>query len=54
MNNHWLKKKTSISCQIHTQRIVNKARYNDPAKPMKQTNFIVKNLGETFSKNNPV
>ena len=25
--------------------IVNKTRYNDPRKPMKQTSFIVKNLG---------
>ena len=24
--------------------IVNKTRYNDPGKPMKQTNFTVKNL----------
>ena len=26
--------------------IVNKTRYDDPRKPMKQTSFIVKNLGE--------
>ena len=25
--------------------IVNKKRYDDPGKPMKQTSFIVKNLG---------
>ena len=25
--------------------IVNKTRYDDPEKPMKQTSFIVKNLG---------
>ena len=25
--------------------IVNKTRYNDPGKPMKQTSFTVKNLG---------
>ena len=24
---------------------INKTRYDDPRKPMKQTNFIVKNLG---------
>ena len=32
--------------------IVNKTRYNDPRKPMKQTSFIVKNLVETFPKIN--
>ena len=26
-------------------RMVNKTRYDDPGKPMKQTSFIVKNLG---------
>ena len=26
-------------------RIVNKTRYDDPGKPMKQTSFTVKNLG---------
>ena len=26
--------------------IVNKTRYDDLGKPMKQTSFIVKNLGE--------
>ena len=26
-------------------RIVNKTRYDDPGKTMKQTSFIVKNLG---------
>ena len=26
-------------------KIVNKTRYDDPGKPMKQTSFIVKNLG---------
>ena len=26
-------------------RIVNKTKYDDPRKPMKQTNFTVKNLG---------
>ena len=28
---------------------VNKTRYDDPKKPMKQTSFIVKNLGENLS-----
>ena len=27
---------------------VNKTRYDDPGKPMKQTSFIVKNLGENL------
>ena len=26
-------------------RKINKTKYDDPGKPMKQTNFIVKNLG---------
>ena len=30
--------------------IVNKTRYDDSGKPMKQTNFIVKKLGENLSK----
>ena len=30
---------------------INKTRYDDPEKPMKQTSFTVKNLGETFPKN---
>ena len=35
--------------------IVNNTRYNDPTrKPIKQTNFTVKNLGETFPKSNPL
>ena len=29
---------------------VNKTIYNDPRKPMKQTSFIVKNLGGNFPK----
>ena len=33
---------------------VNKKIYNDLGKPMKQTSFTVKNLGETFPKNNPL
>ena len=32
-------------------RIVNKTRYDDPVKPMKQTSFTVKNLGGNFPKN---
>ena len=30
--------------------IVNKTRYDDPGKAMKQTNFIVKKLGGNLSK----
>ena len=30
---------------------VNKTRYDNLGKPMKQTNFIVKNLGGNLSKN---
>ena len=30
--------------------IVNKTRYDDPGKSMKQTSFIVKNLGGNLSK----
>ena len=32
--------------------IVNKTRYDDPGKPIKQTSFTVKNLVGTFSKSN--
>ena len=32
--------------------IVNKTRYDDSRKPMKQTSVAVKNLGETFPKSN--
>ena len=39
-------KKTSISCQNHAQGKLNKIRYDDPGKPMKQTSFTIKkNLG---------
>ena len=31
---------------------VNKTRYDDLGKLMKQTSFTVKNLGEAFSKSN--
>ena len=30
---------------ISRGRKINETRYDDPGKPMKQTNFIVKNLG---------
>ena len=40
-----LKKKTSISCQNHVAKKINKTRYDDPGRPMKQTSFTVKNLG---------
>ena len=33
---------------------VNKTRYDDLGKPVKQTSFTVKNLGETFLKSNPL
>ena len=32
-------------------RKINKTRYDDPGKPMKQTSFIVKNLKENLPKN---
>ena len=31
-------------------RIVNKTRYDDPGKPMQQTNFTIKNLGGSLPK----
>ena len=31
-------------------RKVNKTRYDDPGKPMKQTSFTVKNLGRNLTK----
>ena len=31
-------------------RIVNKTRYDNPKKPMKQTSFTVKNLGRNLPK----
>ena len=30
------------------QKKINKTRYDNPGKPMKQTNFIVKHLGENL------
>ena len=36
----------SISCSEK----INKTRYDDPGKPMKQTSFTVKNLGGNLSK----
>ena len=32
---------------MHSEKL-NKTRYDDPGKPMKQTNFIVKNLRENL------
>ena len=32
---------------MHNEK-VNKTRYDDPGKPMKQTSFTVKNLGENL------
>ena len=32
------------------RRIVNKTRYDNPKKPMKQTSFTVKNLGRNLPK----
>ena len=32
---------------MHSGKL-NKARYDDPEKPMKQTSFIVKNMGGKF------
>ena len=34
--------------------IVNKIRYDDPGKPMKQTNFTMKNLGGNLHKNKSI
>ena len=45
MNKPCKNKLTPISCQYHTTEKINKTRYDDPGKPMKQTNFTVKNLG---------
>ena len=33
---------------------INKTRYDNPRKPMKQTSFIIKNLEENLPKNNPL
>ena len=33
---------------------INKTRYDDPGKLMKQTSFTAKNWGETFPKSNPL
>ena len=32
--------------------IINKIKYDDPGKPMKQTSFTIKTWGETFPKSN--
>ena len=37
---------------MHSE-IVNKIRYDDPRKPMNQTNFTLKNLGGNLPKNQP-
>jgi len=52
MNKTCKTKQTSISCQNHVVEKINKTRYDDPGKLMKQTSFTVKNLGGTFSKSN--
>ena len=36
------------------QKKINKTRYDNPGKPMKQTNFTVKNLGGNLSKNQSI
>ena len=33
---------------------INKTRYDDPGKPMKQTNFTIKNLGGNLPKKREV
>ena len=38
---------------MHNRKL-NKTRYDDPGKLMKQTSFTVKNLRETFPKSNPL
>ena len=43
-------KQTSISCQNHAAEKINKTRYDDPGKPMKQTSFTIKNLGGNLPK----
>ena len=52
MNKPCKNKLTSISCQYHAAEKINKTRYDDPRKPMKQTNFTVKTWGKTFPKSN--
>ena len=43
-------KQTSISCQNYAAKKINKTRYDDSGKPMKQTSFTVKNLGGNLPK----
>ena len=51
MNKPCLNKQTSLSYQYHAQRgIINKIRYDDLGKLVKQTSFTIKNLGEAFPK----
>ena len=38
-------KQISISCQNHAVKKINKTRYDNLRKPMKQTSLTVKNLG---------
>ena len=45
MNKSCKSKLTSISCQYHSAKKINKIKYNDPGKSMKQTSFTVQNLG---------
>ena len=46
MNQTCKNKQTSISCNGK----INKTRYDDLGKPMKQTSFTIKNLGGNLSK----
>ena len=43
-------KQTNININIMHNRIVNKTRYDDLGKPMKQISFTVKNLGRNLPK----
>ena len=53
MNKPCLNKQTSLSYQYHAQwGIINKIRYDDLRKLVKQTSFTIKNLGEAFLKSN--
>ena len=48
MNKSCENKQTSISCQNNAAEKINKTRYDDPRKPIKQTSFTVKNLEENL------
>ena len=41
-------KQTNINMMSKSSRKINKTRYDDPGKLMKQTSFTVKNLGGNF------